>query len=174
MTNKKRPTETQMENVWYKAVYKLELAETRNEKITQKEYKEINLLINKFENNQLRGVNINDLKERLNKLVDTRTIEKRLNITTETNGWENITTYTTSIGTFTIQRKDELNYYGNPVAIIIPLGYIESLPPIKHFRRNNEKQWYSTTSYDFNETMIQFLERLEEQLNKGERLYYNN
>lgn len=107
-------------------------------------------------------------------MTNTQTIEERLNITTEINGWGNITTYRTTIGTFTIQRKEYLSYYGNPTYIITPLGYIDSLPAIKYFRRNNKQQHYTTTSYNKDETMLQFLERLEEQLNKGERLYYNN
>lgn len=113
-------------------------------------------------------------KKGIIKMTNTHETEERLNIIVESNGFGNLTTYKTSLGTFVIQRMDELNYYGNPVAVITPLGYVHSLPPIQHFRRNNAKQWYTTTSYDFHETMLQFLERLEEQLNDGEILYWNN
>ena len=85
-------------------------------------------------------------------------------------GFGNITQYETTIGLFNVYRRDTCDYYGNPIYIIEPLGYIESLPPVKYARRNN-KEYYTIQSYNIDEDFKHFLHRLNESIEKGNKLY---
>lgn len=89
------------------------------------------------------------------------------------NGWGTIQYFDTDLGTFAVSRMEHLDKNGNPRYIIQPEGYINELPPIRGMRRNNEKQWYTTQSYDIEGDMQYFLKELEKQIVKGHRLYMN-
>lgn len=92
-----------------------------------------------------------------------------------TNGWGTITTFKTEIGTFDVTRRDHLDINGNPIYLIVPVGYIkDELPKLSGYRRNNKKGYYSTQSYNIEENMKYFLNKLNEQIEKGNKLYVNN
>ena len=92
---------------------------------------------------------------------------------TETLGFGEVTQYETTIGIFNVYRRNLLDYYGNPIYIIEPLGYIESLPPVKGARRNNAKNTYSMQSYNIEDDFKHFLNCLNESIEKGYKLYVN-
>ena len=81
-----------------------------------------------------------------------------------------LTRYETTIGVFNVYRRDTCDYYGNPIYIIEPLGYIESLPPVKYARRNN-KEYYTIQSYNIDVDFKHFLNRLNDSIEKGNKLY---
>ena len=83
-----------------------------------------------------------------------------------------ITQYETTIGLFNVYRRDTCDYYGYPIYIIEPLGYIESLPPVKFARRNNN-EYYTIKTYNIEEDFKHFLHRLNESIKKGNKLYVN-
>ena len=83
-----------------------------------------------------------------------------------------LTKYETTIGLFNVYRRDTCDYYGNPIYIIEPLGYIESLPPVKFAKRNN-KEYYTIKTYNIEEDFKHFLDRLNESIKKGNKLYVN-
>ena len=88
-------------------------------------------------------------------------------------GFGEATQYETRIGIFNVYRRNILDYYGNPIYIIDPQGYIGSLPPVSGARRNNNKYHYSIQSYNIDEDFKRFLNRLNESLEKGHKLYVN-
>lgn len=100
------------------------------------------------------------------------TIEK-YEVKTSLNGWGNITTYDTNMGTFEVSRRNELDYYENPIMVIVPLGFVRELPKVKGFRRNNNHNYYTCQSYNFERDMEFFLEELAKQIEKGNKLYHN-
>lgn len=102
-------------------------------------------------------------------------IMKNYTITIEPNTWGNVLRVTSNIGTFLVRRRSQLDYYGNPLYDIIPEGYIQTeLPKVKGFRRNNNKQHYTTQSYNIEQTIECFIERLNDVISKGNKLYVNN
>lgn len=88
-------------------------------------------------------------------------------------GFGNITQYETTIGNFNVSRRNTNDYYGNPIYIIEPIGFIDSLPPVTGARRNNNKYHYSIQSYNIEDDFKHFLNRLNESLEKGHKLYVN-
>ena len=92
---------------------------------------------------------------------------------TQSLAYGHITQYETTIGLFNVYRRTTCDYYGNPIYIIEPLGYIQSLPPVKFARRNNEKYHYTIQSYNIEEDFKHFLNRLNESIEKGNKLYVN-
>ena len=91
---------------------------------------------------------------------------------TQSLAYGHITQYETTIGLFNVYRRDTCDYYGNPIYIIEPLGYIESLPPVKYARRNN-KEYYTIKTNNIEEDFKHFLDRLNESIKKGNKLYVN-
>lgn len=91
----------------------------------------------------------------------------------KTLGFGGVTQYETTIGIFNVYRSKSLDYYGNPIYIIEPLGFIESLPPVTGARRNNNKYHYSIQSYNIEDNFKCFLNRLNESIEKGNKLYVN-
>ena len=92
---------------------------------------------------------------------------------TESLAYGHITQYETTIGLFNVYRRNTCDYYGNPIYIIEPLGFIESLPPVQGARRNNNKYHYSIQSYNIEGDFKWFLNSLNESLEKGHKLYVN-
>lgn len=95
-------------------------------------------------------------------------MNETIKMTTESTGFGAVTYYTSGNVTVAVQRRDLLDYYGNPIYFIAPQGYSE-LPYIKGFRRNRARHHYSTQSYNIDETMNFFFERVE-----GTQLYVNS
>ena len=94
-------------------------------------------------------------------------------ISTQSLAYGQITQYETTIGLFNVYRRDTCDYYGNPIYIIEPLGYIRSLPPVKFARRNKNKYHYTIQSYNIDEDFKNFLNCLNESIEKGNKLYVN-
>lgn len=94
-------------------------------------------------------------------------------INTKALGFGMVTHYETKVGNFNVSRRNTNDYYGNPIYIIEPVGYIDSLPPVSGARRNNNKYHYSIQSYNIEEDFKHFLNRLNESLEKGNKLYVN-
>lgn len=88
--------------------------------------------------------------------------------------WGLYDTYRTNLGIFVVMRNQKLDYYGNPRYTISPHGYVRHLPPIAGMRRNHNRQLYTVQSYNIEQTMEWFLEKLSEQLAMGHSLYHNN
>lgn len=75
---------------------------------------------------------------------------------------------------FAVSRKELLDYYGNPIYIINPVGYVNELPKIKGYRRNNVQQWYTTQSYNIEDTMKDFFTKLYEIIGTPNDTLYHN
>ena len=63
-----------------------------------------------------------------------------------------LTKYETTIGLFNVYRRDTCDYYGNPIYII---------------------EYYTIQSYNIDDDFKHFLNRLNESIEKGNKLYVN-
>lgn len=103
--------------------------------------------------------------------MEQKTVQK-FEVTKEVNGWGNMVSYKTNLGTFQVIAIYN-DYYGNPRCAIQPVGYVNELVKLEGFRRNNHTGHYTSQFFDFDETMDLFLHALDRQLAKGYKLFHN-
>ena len=84
--------------------------------------------------------------------------------------------FQTNIGDFIVMRRPRLNNDGNPIYTFTvqynqKLGFVRELPPLEGARRNNVQQSYSTECFNIDQKMEWLLERIDQQIKTGFRMY---